>query len=528
MSVAIFVAVSVVILAVLIIGVVHFISKNYIKVPPNQVAVFYGRKYKVGDKVVGFKVITGGARFRIPIIEKVAYLDLNVFSIMIEVQKAPNKDGVLVNLKGVANVKIQSDEASLMTAAERFLTMRPEEIKSIAFQNLEGHLRSIAGRMSIEDLVGDRTKLNQEVLNDAAMDLKKMGLGIDLLTIQEITDTMGYIDQLGKKRTAEVVRDASIGKADAEKESKVKTTTAEKDGIEAANLNQVAIAESDKLRDVKRADFKAEVDKQNAIANLAGVLQTNKTQKEVVLAEQDIEKTRAEKGTEVAIALADQKEKQLLSTVIKPAEATKQKNIIDADGEQQRTIKIAEGEKQKRTLEGEGEGAALKARAIGEAEGIKAKMIAEADGKRAMLLAEADGKRAMWLAEAEGLLKKADAYKQLDQAGKLLQILDVAERLVPNAIEKFAAVMQAAAEPMSNIKDVKIIDFGGGGVAGDKGSSLVKFGQVAPEMVFKFVSALTAAGINPADLAKRFGLDLDGFLGGNTLAATPEKEEKPE
>ncbi len=517
LNVAIFVAVAVIIVAVLIIGVVHFISKNYIKVPPNQVAVFYGRKYKVGDKIVGFKVITGGARFRIPIIEKVAYLDLNVFSIMIEVQKAPNKDGVLVNLKGVANVKIQSDEASLMTAAERFLTMRPEEIKSIAFQNLEGHLRSIAGRMSIEDLVGDRTKLNQEVLNDAAMDLKKMGLGIDLLTIQEITDTMGYIDQLGKKRTAEVVRDASIGKADAEKESKVNTTTAEKDGIQAANLNQVAIAESDKLRDVKRADFKAEVDKQNAIANLAGVLQTNKTQKEVVLAEQDIEKTRAEKGTEVAVALADQKEKQLLSTVIKPAEAEKQKNIIDADGQQQKAIKIAEGEKQKRTLEGEGEGAAIRAKAIGEADGIKAKMLAEAEGKKAMLLAE-----------AEGLLKKAEAYKQLDQAGKLLQILDVAERLVPNAIEKFAEVMRAAAEPMGNIKDVKIIDFGGGGATGDKGSSLVKFGQVAPEMVFKFVSALTAAGINPADLAKRFGLDLDGFLGGNALAVAPEKEEKPE
>ena len=188
-----------------------------------------------------------------------------------------------------------------------------------------------------------------------------------------------------------------------------------------------------------------------------------------------------------------------------------------ADGQQQKAIKIAEGEKQKRTLEGEGEGAAIRAKAIGEADGIKAKMLAEAEGKKAMLLAE-----------AEGLLKKAEAYKQLDQAGKLLQILDVAERLVPNAIEKFAEVMRAAAEPMGNIKDVKIIDFGGGGATGDKGSSLVKFGQVAPEMVFKFVSALTAAGINPADLAKRFGLDLDGFLGGNALAAAPEKEEKPE
>ncbi len=506
MNLAIFVAASVLVLALLIIGVIKFIAKNYIKVPPSQVAIFYGRKYLVGGKKVGFKVLTGGARFKIPILESVAYLDLNVFSIAINVSAAPNKDGVLVNLKGVANVKIMSDEASLMTAAERFLNMRNEEIKNIAFQNLEGHLRSIAGRMTIEDLVGDRTKLNQEVLNDAATDLKKMGLGIDLLTIQDISDNMGYIEQLGKKRTAEVVRDASVGKAEADKDSKIKTSTAEKDGIKTANENQVMIADSDRERDVKKAEFKAKVDTEKAKADLAGILQTNKTQKEVVLAEQDIEKTRAEKGTEVATAKAAQKEQELVSTVIKPAEAEKQKNVIEAEGMQQKAIKLAEGEKQKKTLEGEGEGAAIEAKMTGEARGIKAKLLAEADGIKARLLAE-----------AEGLLKKAEAYKQLDQAGKLLQILDVAERLVPNAIEKFAEVMKAAAEPMGNIKDVKIIDFGGnGGASGDGKTALVKFSQTAPEMVFKVISALTAAGINPADLAKRFGLNVDEFLGKGT------------
>lgn len=515
-NLVLFVGAAVLIVALLIIGVVRFIAKNYIKVPPSQVAIFYGRKYMVSGKKVGFKVLTGGARFKIPILESVAYLDLNVFSIAINVAGAPNKDGVLVNLNGVANVKIMSDEASLMTAAERFLNMRNDEIKNIAFQNLEGHLRSIAGRMTVEDLVGDRSKLNQEVLNDAAVDLKKMGLGIDLLTIQQITDTMGYIDQLGKKRTAEVVRDAAVGKAEAEKDSKIKTTTAEKDGIKTANENQIMIAASDRDRDVKRAEYKVTVDTQNAIAVLAGALQTNKTQKEVVLAEQDIEKTRAEKGTEVAEARAAQKEKELLSTVIRPAEADREKNIIDAEGVKQKTINIATGEKEKKILEGEGEG-----------EGAKAKMIGEAEGIRAKLYAEADGLKAKLFAEAEGLLKKADAYKKLDDAGKILQILEVAERLVPNAIEKFADVMKAAAEPMSNIKEVKIIDFGGSGANDGGKSSLTRFGQIAPEMVFKMFASLKAAGIDPSKLAETLGLNTADFFTGE---GKPSKtaEEKPE
>lgn len=195
---------AVLMLAIIIIGVISFVSRNYIKVAPNRVAVFYGRKNTTTDKdgkqvIKGFKVVTGGAKFRIPFIESVEFLNLNVFSIDVEVRDAPNKDGVPVTLRAVANVKIRPDEAALMAACERFLGRSQEEIKAVAHKNLEGHLRSIAGRMTIEELVGDRTKLNGEVLNDAASDLIKMGLGVDILTVSEINDKYGYIDQLGKR-----------------------------------------------------------------------------------------------------------------------------------------------------------------------------------------------------------------------------------------------------------------------------------------------------------------------------------------
>ncbi len=514
---------AILVIAILFVSLLAFVSRNYIKVPPNKVAVFYGRKTKTKDgKETGFKVVTGGAKFKIPILEDITWLDLNVFSIDLLVQDAPNKDGVPVTLEGVANVKIMSDEASLMAAGERFLGLDQSKIQNIAFKNLEGHLRAIAGRMTIEQLVGDRTALNQEVLNEATADLKKLGFGIDLLTIQKISDKMGYIEQLGKKRTAEVVRDAQIGKAEADRESKIKTTTAEQEAAVKANENQVTIFESDKNRDVQKAGFDAEVAKKQAVADQAFPLSTAQARQEVVVAEQEVLRVEADKAAEVAESIAKKTEKELLSSKIKPAEATKQALIIEAqgkkqsmitttEGEQQQIEMLAEADKQKKTKEGEGEAAATKAKLLAEAEGNKAKGLAEAEVKKAGLLAEAEGRKAILLAEAEGLLKKAEAYKQLDDAGKLLQILDVVERVLPTAIEKFAMVMGAAAKPFESIDKISIVDFGGNT---EGGTALTKFGQTAPKMFMQFFTAMKESGLNVEGLFSKLGIDPKNIVTG--------------
>ncbi|MCX6823522.1 MAG: SPFH domain-containing protein [candidate division SR1 bacterium] len=507
----------VLVIAIVVIGLISFIARNYIKVPPNKVAIFYGRKSKKADgSETGFKVVTGGAKFKIPILESITWLDLNVYSINLDVQGAPNKDGVPVNLQGVANVKIMSDEASLMAAAERFLGMDQRAIQDVAYKNLEGHLRAIAGTMTVEDLVGDRSKLNQSILSEAAADLKKMGFGIDLLTITKVSDDKGYIEQLGKKRTAEVVRDAEIGKATADKESKIQTTTAQQEAAVKANENSVITFQSDKDRDVQKANFRAEVSKQEAAADQAGPLATATARQGVVVAEQEVLKVEADKAAEVAESIALRTEKELISSKIKPAEAQKkasiinaegiqQSAIIDAEGKQKAATMIAEGEKQKVTKEGEGAAAANKAKLLAEAEGNKAKGLAEAAVMEAKLLAEANGKKAILLAEAEGLLKKAEAYKQLDDAGKLLQILDVVERVLPSAIEKFAGVMEAAAKPFESIDKISIVDFGGGGANG--GTALTKFGQTAPQMVMQFFTAMQASGLDVNGLFNKLGID---------------------
>jgi flotillin len=390
--------------------------------------------------------------------------------------------------------------------------MTPDQIKQIAFKNLEGHLRSIAGTMTIEDLVGDRTKLNAAVLNDAAKDLDKLGLGIDLLTIQEISDRMGYIEQLGKKRTAEVVRDAQIGQATAQKESTVLTTTAQKDGALKANENTVLIADSERERDVKKAQFSAKVAAETATAAQAGPLADANAKKAVVIAQQEVKRADTEKATEVAEAQAKKREKELVAEVIKPAEAAKlaliieaearkQARIIDAEGEQQAIQMIAEANKQKLAKEGEGQAIAIKA----------------------TMLAEADGKQAGLLAEAAGILKKAEAYEKLDQTGKLLQVLEVIERVLPGAIKEFAGVMKAAADPIGNIKEVKVIDFGGNS---NGGSSVGKFGKLAPEMIAKVLAGLSGSGIDVNDLLAKVGINAEELLGAKKTEAASEAPEE--
>src|SRR5512145_721812 len=115
-------------------------SRNYIKVPPNTVAVLSGRKRKLADgRTVGYRLVPGGAVLRIPLLERVDYLSLNVMTIPLEIKRAYTLKGVPMSVKAVANVKIRSDETAMHAAAERFLGMTHENMQRVIFQTLEGH-----------------------------------------------------------------------------------------------------------------------------------------------------------------------------------------------------------------------------------------------------------------------------------------------------------------------------------------------------------------------------------------------------
>ncbi len=388
---------------------------------------------------------------------------MSTMSMDLEVKDIPNFHGVPVSIKGVANVKIRSDDVSLAAAAERFLGKKQEEVKSIVLDNLHGHLRAILGKMSIEDLIRDREKFNTSVLSEAGEDLGKMGMQVDILKIQDIKDSLGYIDALGKPQTAQVKADAQIKEAERKSEADQKTAEYNQTARTVEAENAAKIAEAEKDRDVKKATYLADVQAEQARAEQAGPLATATAKQAVIMQE-----------TEVANKEAERKAAQLLAEVVKPAEAAKRKVVVDAEAAKEQKVLEAQAEKEKKTLEGQGEQAKLTAIGEGEAAAIKAKL----------------------LAEAEGVLKKAEAYQKLDPSGRVLLILEK----LPEVLDKLAPVFGAIAAPMGNIKDVKIFDFGG------EGKGPAKFAGNVTGLLFSLFEQAKGLGLD-GDLTKI----LEGF-----------------
>ena len=500
------VGVIAVVAVIIIVGLWSVIAKNYIKIAPNMAAVLYGRKNKSADGTnKGYRLVQGGGVFKIPFFEMVQYMDLSNRVINIKVENAPNKDGVMTTVEGVANTKISSDRALLEIAVERFLGKDSRAIDQIIFQNLEGHLRSVVGKMTIEDLIGDKQKLNQAVLEDASEDFKKLGITVDSLNIQNITDKDGYIVNLGKKRTAQIKRDAEIGTAEAERDAKIKTTDANRLGIEAANQNEMKVAEANRSMNVRKAEMKAETDKQIEIANQAGPLSQAQAMKAVVEARAATEAANEKAQILVQEQKALKAEKQYEAEMIVPANAEKRAQIIKAEAVQQSVIIEADGRNQSIIKIAQAEGEALKIKKIAEAEGDAAKI--ERMGK-----AEGAAIYAKLSAEAKGTKEKAEAYALLDQTGKFLEVLNALQTLGPNVIKEFAGVMAASTAHLGNIKDVKIVDFGGNG---GNGSSVSKYGTAGVEMINKFFAGLGASGFDASKLVS--------FLG---IAPTTKPEDK--
>ena len=471
-------------------------ARNYIKVPPSQVAIFYGRKQtlvdeKGGRTSVGFRVVRGGAGLRLPVLEQVAYLSLNIISIPLKIQRAYTKEGVPVTVEAVANVKIAGDDMSLRSAAERFLGMSVEQIKGVIFQTLEGHLRAILGTLTVEEINADRQAFAQKMTDEAAVDLKKMGVNIDILTIQQISDEEGYLDALGKKRTAEVKRDAVIGEALAQRDAMIQSANANQEGKTKRYEADVTIAQSLRDKETRQAEFSAAVQSKQAEAGQAGPLATAIAKQKVTEQETRIDQVRKAQEVLVQEQEALRKEKELQATVVKPAEAGRQAAILRAEGEKQATIIKAEATQKE--LEYEGAGEAAKIEKIGRAEAAKVLAIGEA---------EAEVIKKKLLAEAEGLQKKSEAWKNFNEAAVLNML-----------VEKMPELAQAFATQLAGIDKINIIEMGQG-AGGGSGIGRV-MGTVGGG-----VTAMLAM------LKDQFGIDVVRLVQAKTTAAAAEAENR--
>jgi flotillin len=418
---------------VLIFAVIY--ATRYVKVGPNQVLVISGRRRAVTTAegrpaAVGFRIRVGGGAFVWPIFERVDILSLELMTLEVKTPEVYTEQGVPVIVDGVAQIKVEGSDLSIRSAAERFLGMNRSEIANIALQTLEGHLRAILGMLTVEQIYKNREMFAQRVQETASSDLANMGLTIDSFTIRDIRDQQGYLDALGKPRTAQVKRDATVGEAEAARDATILSAKAKQEGETARFQAETKIAEADRDYQMNLADYKASVQDRTAKADLAYDLQKFKTQQLVRAEEVQVEVIEKERRIEVQEKEIQRREKELTATVEKPATAERARIQTLAEAEQFR----------------------LRATAEGQADAIRATGTAEADANKARGLAEADIIKAQGFSEAEAMDKKAAAWRQYNEAAVTQMFID-----------KLPEVASAISAPLAKTDRIVVISSGGDG-----------------------------------------------------------------
>ena len=266
-------------LIVLAIVVVTVAVKSFIVIcPPNQIAVITGRARELSDgTAIGYRVLRGGRTLRWPIIEKVQFMDLNTIAIEVSVQNAYSKGAIPLNVQGIANVKLSSREGLLENSVERFLGRPAEYIPQLAKETLEANLRGVLATLTPEEVNEDRLKFAQTLIDEADDDIKTLGLELDVLKIQNVTDEVGYLDSVGRRQTAAVLKEARIAEAlrqteaeeaeaDARKRADIARVQADLAVVEKQNDLRVRTAELEKVAIAKEAEASVEADRARVVA----------------------------------------------------------------------------------------------------------------------------------------------------------------------------------------------------------------------------------------------------------------------
>jgi flotillin len=426
-------------------------ASRYTKVGPNQVLVVSGRKHRYvePDGTVmsrGFRIVKGGGTFVMPVFEKVDVLSLELLTIDVQTPEVYTSKGVPVKVDGVAQIKIKGDDISIATASEQVLSKTIDEIKSVATQTLEGHLRAILGTMTVEDIYQNRDAFASKVQEVAAGDMANMGLGIVSFTIRDIRDGQGYLDALGKPRIAQVKRDATIAQAEADRDSMIRSAQATQAGQEAKFIADTRIAEAQRDYQTNVASYQAAVNQKKAEADLAYDLQKFKTGQLVKAEEIQVSIIEKQKQIELQQQEIMRKQRELEANVQKPA-----------DAERYRVETLANATKFQLETEAAGNAAAVKSKGFASADVIKATGLAEADANKARGLAEAAIIEAQGSATAEAMKLKAESFKQYNQAA----VIEMIVRILPEVAGKIS-------EPLSKTEKIVIINSGNSGGGASK------------------------------------------------------------
>jgi len=401
-------------------------ARMYRKAGPHEALIVYGFR--------GTRIIKGGGTIIFPMVEQCKELSLELMSFDVAPQQSLyTNQGVAVTVEAVAQLKVKSDPVSIRTAAEQFLTKRPEQREGLIRLVMEGHLRGIIGQLTVEQIVKEPEMVGGHMRSTCADDMSKMGLEVVSFTIKEVRDKNEYITNMGRpdiariKRDAEVAaaeadRDIAIKRAEASRASAIAKAQADQERVAAETASMAKQAEAERDLDIKKANYLEISKKAQAQADKAYEIETNRQQQTVILEQVRIQQVEREAQVKVQDAEIARRERELIATVLKPAEIERQRIETLAEAERQRLIKEAEGN-------------ASATRAQGEAE-------AE------IIFKKGD-------AEARAMNVKAEAFQEYNQAA-------VIDKLLTSLPE----IMRAIASPLEKVDKITIVSTGNGSSSG--------------------------------------------------------------
>src|SRR5713226_7554702 len=423
-AIEIWIIAGLVVLATLLL--MSMLARLYRKAGPHEALVVYGFR--------GTRVVKGHGTVIFPMIEACRQLSLELMSFDVApVQDLYTKQGVAVTVEAVAQIKVKSDPVSIQTASEQFLTKSPDQREGLIRLVMEGHLRGIIGQLTVEQIVKEPEMVADRMRSTCADDMNKMGLEVVSFTIKEVRDKNEYISNMGRPDVARIKRDADVAAAEADRDTAIKRAEAQRaSAIAKAQADQERVAaetsslakqaEAQRDLDIKRANFLETTKKAQAQADKAYEIETNIMQQQVATESVRVQQVEREAQVKVQEAEIARREKELIATVLKPAEI-----------ERQRIETIAEAEKQRLTAEADGHASAIRAQGEAEAEIIFKK------GE----------------AEAKAMNVKAAAYQEYNQAA-------VIDKLITGLPE----IVKALAAPLANVDKITIVSTGNGDTAG--------------------------------------------------------------
>lgn len=495
----------VLIVIVAVVVVIALILSIWKRVPVDKAMVVTGLKKRV---------LSGKGGIVIPIIETTCQISLEDIIMTTDVADAPSVQGIFVDVVGTAAIKVDNTDAAILKATEQFCANNPNEtimrMKTMVEQILEGKLRGVVSSMTVEEINGNRAVFEQKIEADITKELTEMGLKLLSYSILKIATKSGYLENKSRPEVAKSVSDAKIAEAERVRDIAMRTAEATRDGQKVALAADTEIARAERDKQVTMEAYRAEQNTSKVLADNAAAFQdiANKS----LLADEDIK--LAEKEANVA-------EKKLLSTVKMPAEAAKYKTEIDAAAEKNKSIANAQAaaEQKKLSADSEAYGATAQARAdaevtklTAEAQATATKMTAAANAEAIEKVgtAEADVIVAKGRAEAEAMAKKADAFKQYNDAAKTSMLIEV-----------LPALAASIASPLASIDKVIVMNNGDGSNGGGVGSIA---GNVTKVMANIIEAVNNVTGIDLTEVAR--GMTYDAKVTKNiNLTGMPNSEK---